>query len=391
MRDAIIDKKPETLLGETTGEHIRRVLSTVGITTLVVVVAFLAWHVAHVLLLAFAGILFAVLLYSVANFLSRHTPLAGRWSLLVTLLLLLAILAGAGWLIGPRLINQSDQLSQEIPQVVDQLEQTLAQYRWGDRILERAPILEQPSADSGPPTEGPEVQQPGPTGEPSQAGDVPIAEMSVMSQLFDLVSSVIETFADLIFVVFMGIFFAANPALYRSGVVLLFPHEKRERANEILLEMGKALQWWLLGQLISMTVVGLLTALGLWLLGMPLVLVLAVIAFLMEFVPIIGPWLAAAPAILIALTQGSSQVLWVALLYFLIQQLEGNLILPLVQERAVDLPPALTLLAVFIMGALFGIIGVLVATPLLAVILVLIKMAYVHDVHGDEVKLPSSS
>jgi predicted PurR-regulated permease PerM len=125
---------------------------------------------------------------------------------------------------------------------------------------------------------------------------------------------------------------------------------------------------------------------GLSLLGMPFALTLAFLAFLLEFIPIVGPFLSSVPGILIAFTQGWTQVVAVTLFYLVVQQLEGNLITPLIQHRIVHLPPALTLISVLIMGTFFGFVGLLVATPLLAVVMVLVKMLYLNDTLGQKVE-----
>jgi predicted PurR-regulated permease PerM len=366
----------------------RRVLFTVGITALAVILIFFLWRVANIVLLAFVGLLFAVLLLTVANFLSRHTPLKGRWSLLVTLLFILALLVGVGWWTGPRLANQFDQLTQRVSQPIQQLEETLAQYRWGDWLLRQAPLLEQPTGDEGatPAAGGEESPSGGEAAAPrggEQASGTGVVGGQLLSGLTGAVSTLANFLVNVIFVVFVGIFLAAQPKLYQDGVVRLFPLARRERAREVMDELFRTLQGWLLGQLLAMLIVGVLTGIGLWALGIPLVLALAFLAFLFEFIPMIGPWLAGIPAVLLAFSQGPTQVLWVVLLYVVIQQLEGNIIYPLAEQRTVHLPPALTLFAIFVMGTLFGLVGLLAATPLVAVILVFVKRVYVKDTLGE--------
>lgn len=189
-------------------------------------------------------------------------------------------------------------------------------------------------------------------------------------------------------VLFTGLYLAAQPGLYRSGVILLFPKAVHDRVGETLDTMANALRQWLVGQLIAMAVVGMLTGLGLWLLGLPSALTLALIAALLEFIPLVGPIVSAVPAVLLAFTLGWSMVLSVALLYLAVQQVEGNLLIPLLQKRMVSLLPALTLVAVVVLGLLFGRPGVLFATPLTVVLLVGIKMLYVEDVLGEQTEIP---
>ena len=152
--------------------------------------------------------------------------------------------------------------------------------------------------------------------------------------------------------------------------------------------LGTTLRAWLLGQLISMFLVGFVVTTGLLLIGIPLALLLGILAGLFEFIPIVGPVAAFIPAALIALSQGSQALLWVVLLYLFLQQLEGNVIMPMVQRRAVHLPPALTITALFVGEASFGLLGMLVATPLLAVTVVAVKMLYLNEVLDHRVELP---
>jgi len=161
------------------------------------------------------------------------------------------------------------------------------------------------------------------------------------------------------------------------------PLPARPRAREVLAELKRTLGWWLLGRLCSMLVIGTATGVGLRLLGVPLALTLGLIAALLSFVPYIGPILAALPAVLIGLTQGPLQAFHVLLFYVGLQTLESYLFTPLVQRRAIALPPALQLAAQVLAGVLFGVIGLALATPLTAAGQVLVRMIYVEGMLGD--------
>jgi predicted PurR-regulated permease PerM len=184
-------------------------------------------------------------------------------------------------------------------------------------------------------------------------------------------------------ILFIGLYVAAQPGLYKNGFVRLMPLEKRNRAHEVLSAVGMTLRWWLIGKMMSMLVVGILTSLGLWLLGMPLALTLGTIAALLTFIPNIGPVLSAVPAVLLALLEGPTQVLYVLLLYLVIQTVESYFITPLIQKRMVALPPALILLAQVLLGVLVGGFGLILATPLAAAALVIVNMVYIEDVLHD--------
>jgi predicted PurR-regulated permease PerM len=186
-----------------------------------------------------------------------------------------------------------------------------------------------------------------------------------------------------------GLYLAAQPDIYRGGFLLLFPDDgKRASAKETLDATGEALQLWLVGQLLTMAFLFVTTLAGLWAIGVPAAVALAVFAGLAQFVPIIGPIVASVPALLVALTESWQMVLWVLALYVGIQQVESNLVTPLVQRQTVHLPPALPLFAVVVFGLLFGLPGVLLATPLAVVAFVVIKKLWVRDMLGETTRLP---
>jgi predicted PurR-regulated permease PerM len=191
-------------------------------------------------------------------------------------------------------------------------------------------------------------------------------------------------------VLMAGIFLAMSPNVYRHGVMFLFPPRQREEIRQTLDYSGSALQLWLVGQLVAMVIVGALTAIGLSLIGLPSALGLGLIAGLFEFIPIVGPFLGAATAVLLASSQGWQMVLWTIGVFAVVQQLESNMITPMIQRRAVSLPPALLLFAVLAFGTLFGPLGVLFASPLTVIVYVAIKKLYVEDVLGEETHIPGA-
>jgi predicted PurR-regulated permease PerM len=185
-----------------------------------------------------------------------------------------------------------------------------------------------------------------------------------------------------------GIFLAAQPALYRAGLLQLFPGTARDRAAATLDSCGGALRLWLLGQLAGMVIVGALTGFGVWLVGLPSPIALGVLAGLLEFIPYAGPILMAIPALLIAATMDMRTVLETLAVFVAVQQLEGHLIMPLIWRRAVLLPPALTLFALFAMGLVFGPLGVLLAAPLTVVAYVSVKEIFVRGLLGEQTVIP---
>ncbi|HEY5801891.1 MAG TPA: AI-2E family transporter, partial [Burkholderiaceae bacterium] len=202
-------------------------------------------------------------------------------------------------------------------------------------------------------------------------------------------SGVLGAVGNVFIITFVGIYFALQPYLYIDGFITLVPQDKRPRAREVLDEIGRTLAKWLLGKAASMLIVGVFTSAGLMMLGVPLALILGIIAGLLDFIPYLGPLMAGVPAVLIAFSDSPQTALYTVMLFAGVQLLEGYLLSPLIEKRTVSLPPALTIVMQVMFGALFGLAGVALATPMTAVLAVLISMLYVQDLLGDKVKTPS--
>lgn len=198
-----------------------------------------------------------------------------------------------------------------------------------------------------------------------------------------LLNTVIGAVTGLLLVLIAGLFIAISPRTYMRGIIVLFPRTQRKRMGEVLPEAGEALTQWMKGTAIAMLVVGTMSALGLWLIGVPAALALGVIAGLLEFIPYVGPALSFVPAIVVALAVSPEKAIWVIGLYAVIQFTESNLLLPILMKKMVELPPALTLLFQTMMGVLFGFLGLLLAVPILATAKVLVQDLYVEGV-ADE-------
>ncbi len=339
-----------------------KVLVIAGTTVSIVLVLLFLGYAASILLLLFAGLLLAVFLSGLATALCDRTPLSYGWSLAVVLLGLIALFAGAGWLIAPQIASETSELSETLPQSVSDLEAFLNRYSWGRYLTSNIP--------------------------PPRAA---MSGQEVWSRITGIFSTAFGIVANAVFILITGIYLAANPKLYRDGMIRLVSIRKRQRAEEVLDALGKALWGWLTGTLISMSLIGLLAWLGLTLLGVPLPAALGFIAGLLEFVPLIGPWLGAIPAVLIGFMKSPATAVYVGFLYFGIQQVEGNLITPIVMKKAASLPPVLTLSATVIAGLFFGLLGIFLATPLAVVAKVLVQMIYVEDVLGDRADHPAGA
>jgi len=336
-----------------------RALVAVMIALLLILIALLLWTSSQVLLLLFAGILFAILLDAVSGWIAGVTGFSHGWSLAVALLILLVLATLGIWYLAPSVGQQLFELARTLPASIQQLRQVLGEYAWGRWILEQMPAANEMMPDGG----------------------------AILSRISGVFSSTFGAIVDFALIIFVGVYGAAQPRLYIDGVIRLVPLAHRRRACEVVNAVGHTLRWWLIGRVASMIVVGVLTALGLWLLGVPLALAFGLLAALLDFIPNIGPIIAAVPAILLALTHGPDQALYVTLLYVGIQNAEGFFLTPMIQQRTVSLPPVLTLIGQVILGVLAGGLGLALASPLVAVVLVLVKMLYVHDLLGDNVQV----
>ena len=205
-----------------------------------------------------------------------------------------------------------------------------------------------------------------------------------------LIGSTFGAIANVLIVIFFAVFLAAQPREYVEGVLHLVAQRKRARMRKVLCEIGHVLQRWLVGQSLLALIVALITGIGLALLGAPFPVALGMLAGLMEFVPYIGPFVAAIPAILVGFAEGPQLALYVALLFLGVQMLESYVAAPLVQHKAVHLPPAAILFAQVLMGVIVGALGVAVATPLAAAVMVAVSMLYVEDALGDKNAKPGA-
>lgn len=332
----------------------RRMVVGVLVSVLIVAIAYLVWSGIHILLEAFAGILFAIFLATLSDGLSQRTGISHRWSLTLVLIGLLVVTVGVGWLLANRLATQIGELIQQLPQSLRQIHDYLSGYPWGRLLMEQVPRA---------------------------ASNLEVGEFS---RVTGFISGVANFLVTVVVILFVGIFGAAEPGLYKAGILHLVPPPHRPRAREALDALAFNLRWWLVGQVVLMIMMWITTTLGLWLLGIPLALTLGVIAGILELVPYVGPWLSAVPAALIALLIGPGHMLMTLALYLALHILEGYVLVPLVQRRAVLLPPALTLVTQVLLGDLLGLMGLFVAAPLTVTGVVLLKMLYVEDTLGDE-------
>lgn len=356
---------------------VRRLLIAVGVLAFVLIVFVLR----ELLVLVFGSIVIAVLLTAMTNPIERWTGLKRGFALTIAILVLLGVIGGSGALFGTQISAQAQQLGQQVPAAWNQARERLG--GWGIELPELGN-----RGGGSPAQQEAEAEE---AAEESDGGGFGKLGEGMIGRIGGFVMTVFGAIAHTLLVLAGGIYLAAQPQLYRSGVLKLFPKERRDVLADAYDQSGEALKLWMLGTLVSMSIVGLLTGLGLWIIGVPSAIALGLLAGLLEFVPIVGPIAASVPAILIAFSQSTEMALWTIGLFVIVQQLEGNVIQPIVQRYAVDLPPALLLFSVVAGGFLFGIVGVLFAAPLTVVAFVLVKRLYVREALQTETALPHES
>ncbi len=328
---------------------------------LVVAGALAAWKLSDVLVLAFGAALLALLFRGLAHEVSRRTRIPESWAVIPVLLLLLGAILGAGWLFGSQITSQFGLLAKDLPQSLARLTHELGSSSWGAWLLGHAQDINLGNATA------------------------PIATYAAA-----LFGSVFRTMAYIAVLLFAALYFAVQPNRYVDGLLRLVPAPRRESAREMLLLLGATLRRWIVGQSITMAVVGTLTAIGLALLGVTAPIALGLISGMFAFVPYVGPLLASVSGVLMASMEGPVLVGYVVVLYAAIHFVESNLITPLVQAEAVELPPVLTLFATLVFGLLLGPVGVMVAAPLVVVMLAAVNIVYIEGMLGEGRVWPST-
>jgi predicted PurR-regulated permease PerM len=342
----------------TAGHHLRNIDYTLRSAVIAAVLLLVASQLGDVLLLLFAATLVASVLRGGAVWLHNLTGLATGWCLTIIVALIALLFTGLFWLEGPRIIDEAATVADTVRQEVQHLWKT-----WQDN---------------------PSVQRLVPSLK-DQASAI-LGRLTSMAP--GVASSVIGVGGDMVVVLATGVFLAAAPETYLGGFLRLLPPRWRARGHEVMEELGNTLRLWFLGQFMDMLVVAVLTGAGLFFLGVPLALTLATIAGLFNFVPYIGALAGAVPALAVAVSQSPQNAIYVAILYAVVQALEGNVIAPLIQKRTVDLPPALTILSQTVLGALTGVMGLILATPLFAAAMTAVRMVYVESVLEKPARMP---
>lgn len=331
---------------------VRRLFIVVAVAALVGLV----WLLSDIILLLFGAVLLAIILHAIADPLRTHLGLGPRLSLAMGAIIPLAVIIGlTGWF-GPELGKELRSLFASLPQAAQRVAQAAG-------LQDVSDLLKDGSAAS---TLG-----------------------SLATRVVGWSTAALGAAGSFLLVAFGGLYLALDPIGYRNGLLKLVPRSIQPNLERTLDDAGEALRRWLKGQVIAMLLVGAFTALGLWLAGVPSALALGFIAGIAEFVPVVGPLVAAVPVLLIAGSQDLKTVVLAASVLLIVQQIESNVITPIIVERMVAIAPAVGLFAVVAMGVVFGPLGLLFGFPLTIAIDIAVRHLYVRDTLGEEIEIMS--
>lgn len=320
------------------------------------VLGWMAYQALEAILLLIAAIIIATGLHQGAKRLSQRLPGSRKLWLGVVVLTLIGAFVGVGFLAGPRLSSSFYDLQESLST------------SWKD--VASMPMVKQVL---GNPTDGKDLLE-------SVSGPI----MNLGDELGNFVSSIVRIITGIVLIFALALFLVWSPDVYVRGFLSLFPKDLRPRFSEVLDEVGQSLWLWLTGQGVAMLIIGTLTGLGLWIIGMKFALMLGLIAGLFQIIPYLGPFISAVPGIVLALAQSPKEALFAGAVYLGVQFVEGNFVTPTVLRSKASLPPVLTLISTVALGLVFGPLGFIIATPLTLVGLVIYRELYGEMILGEK-------
>jgi predicted PurR-regulated permease PerM len=384
------------------GWRSKDILRTAALVMAMYLALRLLWFANELFLTAFIGILFGLAVSRGVDRLTRwHIPRGAGAALVV--LSFIGLLVGFGAWVAPTIRSQSVELRRRLPESIDRLEGWANRHNDGllGSVLGTSTGARHDSAQT-PTSAGASTTQPAaggaaPASNTDSTKSSPLRErlskqMSGATRyLFPFLSSTFAVLGGLLIIIFLAIYIGADPELYHRGLIALFPRRARQRAGEVFSAMATALRRWLVTQLIAMVAIGSVTTIVLLVLGVKAAFALGILAGLFEFIPTVGPILSALPAIAMAFLDSPQKALYVAIAFWGIQFAENHLLIPLLMKGGVDAPPVLTILSQALMALLFGFLGLMCAVPLLAAMMVAVRMLYVEGVVGDNVAVTNEN
>ncbi len=314
----------------------------------------LLWVMSDIFLLVFGAVLVTLFIRALSERLKKFAKLPDSVSVAVVILALM----GGSYLcirfLAPHVGAQIEELSMKLPEAVGHLQDQIRANPLGGEIMDRMLNLRES-----------------------------LKENTLFLEVKSFFSVTFGVITDVVIFFFISLYLCFQPGVYIRGFLRLVPARQRDRTGQVIDNIAGTLRRWLIGRIFSMTLVGLLTGAGLWILGVPLALTLGLLATLLTFIPYLGAVISAVPAVLLGLLIHPNMALYVIGLYLFIHALEAYLLSPLVQQRQVFLPPAIIITVQIALGYSTGLLGLALATPLAAVGMVLVKMLYIEDTLGD--------
>ncbi|HTD98433.1 MAG TPA: AI-2E family transporter [Mucilaginibacter sp.] len=321
-----------------------RVWQTVAIVALLVAIILIVRVAFNVLLMALAGALIAVYFHGLGDLIQRKTRLSRKLAMILSIVGSFIIIGGLFWFIGAKIQAQVAELSNTLPHTVSTAKAKLTETPIGQKILEYT------------------------------SGDNSKKLLDTATSFFNTSFGVL---GDLYIILFLGIFFTANPSLYKDGILMLIPEEKKELGKCIIDRISLSLK----GMMVSMVLVTILITVGLTIVGLPAAMILGLITGILEIIPNLGSLIAMIPGVLLSLTVSTNTAIVVALIYIVSQTIVANIVTPLIQKKMINLPPALTLISQLIMGTVSGALGIILAVPLLAILIIMVDELYVKKIN----------
>ncbi|MDN5287916.1 MAG: family transporter [Mucilaginibacter sp.] len=328
--------------------YIQKVWHTVAIVALLVVVILIARVAFNVLLMVLAGVLVSVYFHGLGDIIQRKTKWRRRVCMIISVAGSFIILVALFWFMGAKITNQVAILSDKLPNTINTAKLKIAEIPLGNKVLE---YLSDDNSDK---------------------------IFATAKQFFNTSFGVL---GNIYIILFLAIFFTTSPDLYKDGIIKLIPEDNKYLGKQVIDRISQALKGWLKGMMLSMVLVFILLTVGLSIMSIPVALVLALLTGLLKLIPNFGSAAAMVPGVLLALTISTNTAIIVALMYIVTQTIVSYIVTPLIQKKMIDLPPALTILAQVLMGTLSGVLGVILAVPLLAILMILVDELYVKKIN----------
>ncbi len=331
--------------------YIQKVWHTVAIVALLVVVILIARVAFNVLLMILAGALISTYFHGLGDLIQRKTKWSRKPAMYLSVGGTFIILALLFWFMGANIQKQVKELSDTLPHTVQTFKAKLAESSLGQKVLDYF------------------------------SGDDNSDKMIVTAQHF--FSTSFGVLGNIYIILFLSIFFTLNPSVYKDGIILLIPKDRKDLARHIINRISTSIKGWLKGMLLSIVLITFMLFTGLSIMGIPAALVLALIAGMLKIIPNFGSLVAMIPGVLLALTVGTNTAIIVALIYVVSQTIVSNIVTPVIQNKMINLPPALTIISQVLMGTLSGALGIILAVPLLSILFILVDELYVKKINDD--------